>query len=107
MSYTIGDGMVAFALAGGILGYLYLRHQGRQKRIEGRPSLTRSRLIFKILFCLSLIHLSTYGHPSKLEHGALGRPLIESIEFGAVPGAQFVSAMGEVARGLNVFTGRL
>ncbi len=34
MSYTIGDGMVAFALAGGILGYLYMKHQSRQKRIE-------------------------------------------------------------------------
>jgi hypothetical protein len=34
MSYTIGDGMVMLALAGGILGYLYMKHQGRQKRIE-------------------------------------------------------------------------
>ena len=34
MSYTIGDGMVTFALAGGIIGYLYLKHQSRQKRIE-------------------------------------------------------------------------
>jgi hypothetical protein len=34
MSYTIGDGMVALALAGGIVGYLYVVHQSRQKRIE-------------------------------------------------------------------------
>lgn len=34
MSYTIGDGMVAFALAGGIVGYLYMKHQSRQKRME-------------------------------------------------------------------------
>jgi hypothetical protein len=34
MSYTIGDGMVTFALAGSILGYLYMKHQSRQKRIE-------------------------------------------------------------------------
>jgi hypothetical protein len=34
MSYTIGDGMVALALAGGIIGYLYLKHHSRQKRIE-------------------------------------------------------------------------
>ncbi len=34
MSYTIGDGMVALALAGGIVGYLYLKHQSRQKRME-------------------------------------------------------------------------
>ncbi|HSM76897.1 MAG TPA: hypothetical protein VLT57_04705, partial [Bryobacteraceae bacterium] len=34
MSYTIGDGMVALALAGGIVGYLYLKHQTRQKRLE-------------------------------------------------------------------------
>ena len=34
MNYTIGDGMVALALAGGIVGYLYVNHQSRQKRIE-------------------------------------------------------------------------
>ena len=34
MSYTIGDGMVALALAGGIIGYLYVRHRSRQKLIE-------------------------------------------------------------------------
>lgn len=34
MSYTVGDGMVALALAGGILGYLYLNHRSRQKRLE-------------------------------------------------------------------------
>jgi hypothetical protein len=34
MSYSIGDGMVTLALAGGIVGYLYVIHQSRQKRIE-------------------------------------------------------------------------
>ena len=34
MSYTIGDGMVALALAGGIIGYLYVKHRSRQQRIE-------------------------------------------------------------------------
>src|ERR1035437_6502613 len=34
MSYTIGDGMATFALAGSIVGYLYMKHQSRQKRIE-------------------------------------------------------------------------
>ena len=34
MSYTIGDGMVALALAGGIVGYLYVTHRTRQQRIE-------------------------------------------------------------------------
>ena len=34
MSYTIGDGMVALALAGGIIGYLYVKHRSRQERIE-------------------------------------------------------------------------
>ncbi len=34
MSYTIGDGMVALALAGGIVGYLYVRHRSRQERLE-------------------------------------------------------------------------
>jgi len=34
MSYTIGDGMVALALAGGIVGYLYVTHRTRQKKIE-------------------------------------------------------------------------
>jgi hypothetical protein len=34
MSYTIGDGMVALALAGSIVGYLFMKHQSRQKRIE-------------------------------------------------------------------------
>jgi len=32
MSYTIGDGLVALALAGGIVGYLYVKQWGRQKR---------------------------------------------------------------------------
>jgi hypothetical protein len=34
MSYTIGDGMVALALAGGIVGYFYVKHRSGQKRIE-------------------------------------------------------------------------
>lgn len=34
MSYTVGDGAVAFALAAGIVGYLYVKHLGRQKRME-------------------------------------------------------------------------
>jgi hypothetical protein len=34
MSSTIGDGMVALALAGGIVGYIYLKYQSRQKRLE-------------------------------------------------------------------------
>ncbi len=34
MSYTIGDGMVALALAGGIVGYRYVTQRSRQKRIE-------------------------------------------------------------------------
>ena len=34
MSYSIGDGMVALALAGGIVGYLYIKHQSQQRRME-------------------------------------------------------------------------
>lgn len=34
MSTTIGDGMVALALAGGIVGYAYVKYQSRQKRLE-------------------------------------------------------------------------
>jgi hypothetical protein len=34
MSYTVGDGMVTFALAAGIIGYLYVKHLGRQKKLE-------------------------------------------------------------------------
>ena len=34
MNYTIGDGIVALALAAGIVGYLYVTHRTRQKRIE-------------------------------------------------------------------------
>ncbi len=34
MSYTIGDGMVMLAVAGSIVGYLYMKHQSRQRRIE-------------------------------------------------------------------------
>ena len=34
MSYTVGDGMVSFALAAGFIGYLYVKHLSRQKRLE-------------------------------------------------------------------------
>jgi hypothetical protein len=34
MSNTIGDGMVALALAAGIVGYVYVTQQSRQKRLE-------------------------------------------------------------------------
>ncbi|CAN5705421.1 hypothetical protein BH11ARM2_BH11ARM2_07060 [soil metagenome] len=34
MSYTVGDGMVSLALAGGVLGYLYMKGQVRQSRME-------------------------------------------------------------------------
>jgi hypothetical protein len=34
MSYTVGDGSVVLALAAGVVGYLYVKHQSRQKRIE-------------------------------------------------------------------------
>lgn len=34
MSYTIGDGLVSLALAGGLVGYFYVRNWSRQKRME-------------------------------------------------------------------------
>jgi len=34
MSYTVGDGMVAFALAAGVVGYVYVTHQSRRKQFE-------------------------------------------------------------------------
>ena len=34
MSATIGDGISAIAIAGGIVGYLYLKHRTKQKRLE-------------------------------------------------------------------------
>jgi len=34
MSYTVGDGMVTFALAAGFIGFLYVKHLSRQKRLE-------------------------------------------------------------------------
>jgi hypothetical protein len=34
MSYTVGDGTVTFALVAGVIGYLYIKHLGRQKRLE-------------------------------------------------------------------------
>lgn len=34
MSYTVGDGMVALALSAGIVGYVYVTHQSRRKRLE-------------------------------------------------------------------------
>lgn len=34
MSYTLGDGMVALALAAGVVGCLHVIHQSRRKRLE-------------------------------------------------------------------------
>ena len=34
MSCTVGDGTVVFALAAGIVGYLYVKHLDRQKKLE-------------------------------------------------------------------------
>jgi len=35
MSYTtVGDGIAALALAGGIVGYVYVKHQSSRKRLE-------------------------------------------------------------------------
>lgn len=34
MNATIGDGLSALALAGGIVGYVFVTHQSRQKKIE-------------------------------------------------------------------------
>lgn len=34
MSYTVGDGMVALALAAGVVGYVYVKHQTRRKRLD-------------------------------------------------------------------------
>jgi hypothetical protein len=34
MGYSVGDGMVALALAAGIVGYVYVNHQSRRKRLE-------------------------------------------------------------------------
>ncbi len=34
MSYTLGDGMVALALAAGVVGCLQVIHQSRRKRLE-------------------------------------------------------------------------
>ncbi len=34
MSYTVGDGTVVLALAAGVVGYLYVKHLSRQKRLE-------------------------------------------------------------------------
>jgi hypothetical protein len=34
MSGSIGDGMAAFALAGGIVGYVWVTHRTRQRRLE-------------------------------------------------------------------------
>ena len=34
MSYTIGDGLVSLALAGGIVGYRYVTQRSREKRME-------------------------------------------------------------------------
>lgn len=34
MSYSVGDGMVTLSLAAGIVGYLYVRYLGQQKKLE-------------------------------------------------------------------------
>jgi hypothetical protein len=34
MSSTIGDGIVVIGLAAGIVGYVYIQHQTRRKRLE-------------------------------------------------------------------------
>jgi hypothetical protein len=34
MSSTIGDGLSALAIAGGIVGYLYVTHRTKQKKLE-------------------------------------------------------------------------
>jgi hypothetical protein len=34
MSYSIGDGIVTLALAGGIVAYLYMKHRSRMQRME-------------------------------------------------------------------------
>ena len=34
MSATIGDGISTLAIAGGIVGYLYFKHQSKRQRIE-------------------------------------------------------------------------
>jgi hypothetical protein len=34
MGYTVGDGMVVLALAAGVVGYVYVKHQSRRKRLE-------------------------------------------------------------------------
>ena len=34
MSYTMGDGMVMLALVAGLIGYLYVKHLSRLKRLE-------------------------------------------------------------------------
>ena len=34
MSYTVGDGMVVIGLAVGVVGYAYVTHQSRRKRLE-------------------------------------------------------------------------
>ena len=34
MGHTIGDGMIVVALAAALYGYFYLKHLGRQRRLE-------------------------------------------------------------------------
>ncbi len=34
MSYTVGDGSVVLALAAGVVGYVYVKHQSRRRRLE-------------------------------------------------------------------------
>jgi hypothetical protein len=34
MNYTVGNGMVALALAAGIVGYMHVKHQSHRRRLE-------------------------------------------------------------------------
>jgi hypothetical protein len=34
MSYSVGDAIVSLALAAGIVGYVYVKHESRRKRLE-------------------------------------------------------------------------
>jgi len=34
MSYSVGDGSVVLAVAVGVVGYVYVKHQSRSKRLE-------------------------------------------------------------------------
>jgi hypothetical protein len=34
MSYSVGDGLVVLGLAAGVVGYIYVKHQSRSRRLE-------------------------------------------------------------------------